>query len=138
MTSALNYLIRAKQNCQCYMAFHQHTQPKLAGCLAYLVDTNVTTNISTMILDCKHMETTLLDYSHPHFATAQGSPFKVACLSNLLQYNGLTPFGDMQGRVHLKHLPIDEPMQSLLAHLKDKTCNATCHHPLVYNELQNG
>jgi len=69
-TSALTYLIRAEQNQRCYFAFWQHTKPKSAGGLAYLLDTNAITNKTTMILDCEEMEHTLLDYRRTHFATA--------------------------------------------------------------------
>ncbi len=93
-TSALAYLIRAEQNRRCYFAFRQHTKPKSAGGLAYLLDTNAITNEKTTILDHEEMEHTFLDYSQTHFTTAQGSPFTVAPLSNLLHYDGLTNFGN--------------------------------------------
>jgi len=139
-TSALTYLIRAEQNRRCYSAFRQHTKPKSAGGLAYLLDTDVTTNETTTILDREEMEKTLLDYSRTHFAAAQGSPFTVAPLSNLVQYDGLTSFGDkiLQGRVHLEALPFDDPTRELLAHLKDKSTDENRRHPLIYEELQKG
>jgi len=86
------------------------------------------------------METTLLDYSRTHFATAQGSPFTVAPLSTLLNYDGLTNFGDkiLQGRANLEALPLDESTRALLAHLKDKSSDRRRHHPLDYDELQKG
>jgi len=139
-TSALTYLIRAEQNRRCYAAYRQYTKPKSAGGLAYLIDKDPITNTATTILDCEEMETTLLDYSRAHFATAQGSPFTVAPLANLLNYDGLTSFGDkiLHGRAHLQHLPFDDATRALLAHLKDKSDDETRQHPLVYEELQNG
>jgi len=112
----------------------------LAGGLAYLLETNETTNKTTTILDHEEMEKTLLDYSCTHFTVAQGLPFTVAPLSNLLQYDGLTNFGDkiLQGRVHLETLPLDKPTHALLANLKHKSSNKTRHHPLIYEELQKG
>jgi len=110
-TSALTYLIWTEQNCRCYSAYQQFTEPKSAGGLAYLIDKNPMTNDATMILDQDKMESTLLDYSRTHFATVQGSPFTVAPLSNLLQYDGLTPFGNkiLKGCIHLEHLPFNKP-----------------------------
>ncbi len=86
------------------------------------------------------MESTLLNYSRTHFATAQGSLFTVAPLSNLLQYDGLTPFSNkiLKGHIHLEHLPFNEPMKALFTHLQDKSDDKTQQHPLVYKELQNG
>jgi len=87
------------------------------------------------------MDQTLLEYSRTHFATAQGSPFTVDHLSRLLNYDGLTTFGNrvLQGRVALNALPIDKATRALLQHMKDKT-NPMCPrtHPLLYDELQNG
>jgi len=49
-------------------------------------------------------------------------------------------FGDkiLQGHAHLKTLPLDEPINALLSHLKDKSNDENCCHPLAYNELMNG
>jgi len=57
------------------------------------------------------MNQTLLEYSRTHFATTQGLPFTVAPLNHLLDYDGLTKFGNrvFQGQVDLTALPIDEP-----------------------------
>jgi len=139
-TSAVKYLIRAEQNRRCYAAFRQHTKPKSAGGLAYLLETNPATQQTTTILDQEEMEKTLLDYSRTHFAAAQGSPFTIAPLSNLLQYDGLTNFGDkiLKGRAHLEHLPFDEPTRALLTHLRDKSNDDSRKHPFVYEELQEG
>ncbi len=82
----------------------------------------------------------LLEYSRTHFARAQGSPFTVEPLQHLLQYDGLTPFGNMvfKGRVDLTALSIDEPTKALLTHMQDKQTSTTRTHPLIYEDLQNG
>jgi len=56
------------------------------------------------------MDTLRLDYSQAHFAKAQGSPFTTKPLQHLLQYDGITKFGDMvyKGRAQLEDLPIDD------------------------------
>jgi len=48
----------------------------------------------TTIMDLDEMNKMLLEYSRIHFSKAQGSPFTVEPLSNLLQYDGLTTFGN--------------------------------------------
>jgi len=93
-SKALTHLIRAEQNCRCYAAFQQNTKPRSSGGLAYLKTTNPANNSSTLILDPEEMNDTLLDYSREHFAKAQGSPFTIAPLQNLLNYDGITPFGN--------------------------------------------
>jgi len=69
------------------------------------------------------LDDTLLEYSHKHFATAQGTPFTVEPLQHLLQYDGLTPFGNriLQGRVDLQTLAIDDATRALLHSMKDRT-----------------
>jgi len=64
----------------------------------------------TTILDQDNMNQALLEYSRSHFTTAQGSPFTVEPLKHLLEYDGLTMFGNrvLQGRVDLNALPIDK------------------------------
>jgi len=87
------------------------------------------------------MNHTLLEYSRTHFAMAQGTPFTVEPLTHLLQYDGLTVFGDriLQGCVDLEALPIDEATRTLLANMCDKTKpDDEREHPLIYAELQNG
>jgi len=137
---ALINLIRAEQNRRCYSAFRHTTKPKSQGGLAYITVKDGD-NPPTTILDKDDMNNTLLEYSHSHFATAQGTPFTVAPLTHLLQYDGLTVFGDriLQGRVDLEALPIDEATRTLLANMRDKTTpNEARQHPLIYTELQNG
>jgi len=139
-SQALTNLIRAEQNRWCYSAFRQTTKPKAQGGLAYITITEGE-NPPQTILDKDAMNATLLEYSRKHFATAQGSPFTVALLTHLLQYDGLTAFGDriLQGKVDLNALPISEATRSLLANMTDKTKpNDNRQHPLIYKELQNG
>jgi len=92
-------------------------------------------------MDPDDMDDTLLDYSQEHFAKAQGSPFTMDPLQCLLNYDGLTPFGNqvLQGRTHIDDLPINDATKALLHHLCYKSPDpATRIHPLNYNELQNG
>jgi len=139
-SQALTNLIRAEQNRRCYSAFRHTTKPKSQGGLAYIT-IHDGDNPTQMILDKDDMNHTLLEYSRKHFATAQGTPFTVEPLTHLLQYDGLTMFGDriLQGRVDLEALPIDEATRALLANMRDKTKNDDDRqHPLIYDELQKG
>ncbi len=94
-----------------------------------------------MIMDPDDMDNTLLDYSREHFAKAQGSPFTQDPLQHLLNYDGLTPFGNqvLQGRAHIDSLPVNDATKALLQHLHNKSPDPAARlHPLNYDELQNG
>jgi len=68
------------------------------------------------------MEDTLLEFSHAHFAKAEGTPFTTKPLGHLLEYDGLTTYGNKisQGRSHIKHHHFDKPTQAILKNLKQK------------------
>jgi len=62
-------------------------------------------------------------------------------LSRLLNYDGLTPFGDrvFQGRNTFDHLDFDAPTRTLLKHLKNKLMpEISRKHPLDYEMLMQG
>jgi len=87
------------------------------------------------------MNDTLLEYSRLHFSKAQGSPFTVAPLSHMLQYDGLMVFGNqiLTGRAALDNLDLQPPTKALLTHLRDKTVDPEAQkHPIIYEELQKG
>jgi len=92
-SKALENLIRAEQNRRCYAAFRQSTKPKATGGLAYIMVPDGENQPRT-IMEKDELDDTLLEYSRKHFATAQGTPFTVEPLQHLLQYDGLTPFGN--------------------------------------------
>jgi len=94
-----------------------------------------------MIMDPDEMDDVLLEYSRDHFAKAEGSPFMVDPLRRLLNYNGLTTFGNrvLEGRAHIDSLPIDNASKALLRHLRIKSTDPVYQtHPLNYDDLQNG
>jgi len=74
------------------------------------------------LLDQEELETTLLKHSRIHFAQAKGSPFTTKPLSHLLNYDGLTPFGNhlMQGCLATNPYHFDEPTMAILNNLKCK------------------
>jgi len=122
-SKALTHLIRAEQNRRCYAAFRHHTKPRSQGGLAFITKHNGPTEPPTTIMEPDEMNETLLEYSRLHFSKAQGSPFTVEPLSNLLQYDGLTVFGNqiLKGRSTLDNVNLQPPTKALLTNMRDKT-----------------
>jgi len=140
-SKVLTHLIRAEKNNKCYAAFRSHTKPKSSGGLAAINTTTGPENTPTTLTDRTEIEDTLLEYSREHFAKAHGSPFTSEPLSRLLQYDGLTPFGNIifKGNTDLHSLPLDEPTRTLLEHLNNKLPSDTPRtHPIDYQLLLNG
>jgi len=114
-SQALKYLIRAERNRQCYARFRNHTKPKSSGGLAFVTvkDAN---GVQQPLLERDDIEDTLLEYSHTHFAKAEGSLFTQAPLNHLLHYDGLTAFGEslFRGRDLPTHHQFDELTRAIL------------------------
>jgi len=139
-SKALKYLIQAERNRQCYARFCHHTKPKSAGGLAFVTVTK-SDGTQQPLLDRAEIEDTLLEYSRTHFATADGSPFTCDPLSRLLQYDGLTPFGDLvhKGSPVIAEYPLDAQTTAILQNLRNKIQNPDkAGHPLDYEMLMNG
>jgi len=120
-TRALTYLIRAERNRQCYARFRQHTKPKAPGGLAFvnIIDAE---GIQKPLLERTELEETLLEHSRVHFAKAEGSRFTTEPLNRLLEYDGLTSFGDRltNGKPFDTLYSFDEPTTAILQNLKRK------------------
>jgi len=106
-----------------------------------LVTTTTADGTKQPLLDKTELEDTLLEYSRTHFAQAEGSPFTKEPLSHLLQYDGLTTFGNYI--THGKQIPdfynFDEPTVALLTNLKQKvTSDDTQQIMLNYDSLLQG
>jgi len=139
-SNALKYLIRAERNRQCYARFRNYTKPKSAGGLAF-VTIPLADGTQHPLLDRDEIEDTLLEHSRIHFAAADGSPFTREPLSRLLQYDGLTPFGEHvhSGSPPLDHYDFDEQTIAILKNLKKKfNLDDTAPHSLDYDLLMNG
>jgi len=140
---ALKYMIRAKRNCQCYARFCQHTKPKSAGGLAFVTVTQ-DDGMRHPLLGHDELENTLLEYSQTHFARAEGSPFMQEPLKHLLQYDGLTSFGNRVtngwqiGNIH----NFDEPTKAILENLCRTLQKKPSHQLLTtkncWKESKNG
>jgi len=137
---ALKYLIWAECNQQCYVHFCSHTKPKSSGGLAFVTvcDAN---GMQQLLLQHEDIEDTLLKYSRTHFAKAEGSLFMQAPLHHLLQYDGITPFGEsiFQGHPPPMHHNFDDQTRAILQHMH---CKLPTHHQpphhLDYELLMNG
>jgi len=138
-SKALQYLIRAERNRQCYARFRQHTKPKSAGGLAFVTVTQEDGR-KQPLLDRNELEDTLLEYSRTHFARAEGSPFTQEPLGRLLQYDGLTSFGERvtRGRPLGDIHNFDEPTRAVLENLRQKNPTDTEHPTLNYEKLLEG
>jgi len=133
-------LIHAERNRQCYARFRQHTKPKAPGGLAFV---NVTDEEGQQqpLLQHQELEDTLLEYSRTHFAKVEGSCFTKDPLKRLLNYDGLTAFGERitngqsLGTIH----NFDEPTTAILQNLKRKTPAPSHLDPkLDYSQLLTG
>jgi len=83
------------------------------------------------LLEQDKLEDTLLEYSHTHFACAEGSKFTQEPLRHLLQYDGLTSFGNCitnGGTIGSLHT-FDEPTQAILQNLHEKLRHLICCPP---------
>jgi len=138
-SQALKYLICTECNGQCYAQFHQHMKPKSTGSLAYI---NIMTadGMTTPILEKEELEEKLLEHSQMHFAQVEGSPFTIKPLSCLLQYDGLTQFGNLitAGRLLQGTHNFDEPTTAILSKLKQKIPQGNASHTLNYKTLLEG
>jgi len=93
------------------------------------------------ICDPLIMEHHLLECSHSHFKQAHGTPFTVPLLSDLLGFDGLTPFGDHinQGLPIPPDIPLDPATRLLLSHQKTLLPPAELtEHPLEFELLMKG
>jgi len=139
-SKVLKYLIWAERNWQCYAWFHHHMKPKVEGGLAFVM---VTASDGTQqpLLEHADIEDTLLKYSRTHFATTEGLTFTCEPLKWLLQYDGITKFGDYvyQGHDIQDMYDFDKPTTAILKNLRNKIPQTiTTDHPLDYNLLMNG
>jgi len=108
---------------RCFHLVQQHLNPSTPGSLTSLLVPNPDTPDKWItIRDPLTMEQHLLECSQSHFKQAHGTPFTVPPLSDLLGFDGLTPFGD---HIHqgLPMIPPEIPLDPathllLLSHQK--------------------
>jgi len=139
-SQALKYLIRAERNRQCYARFCHHTKPKAAGGLAFVTVPDPEGNPQPLF-ERDELEATLLEHSRVHFSAAEGSKFTREPLNRLLQYDGMTSFGDrvFHGKPFETAYNFDKPTAAILRNLRNKLPPSDdTSHPIDYELLMNG
>jgi len=86
------------------------------------------------------MEAKLLEHSQWHFSQANGTLYMQTPLHNLLQYNGLTEFGNQVFHGNIpQNLEIDPTTRLLLEHQQSLLePNEETHLPLTFKDLMAG
>jgi len=87
------------------------------------------------------MDNFLLEYSQTHFGQACGTPYTVPPPTELLGYDGLTPFGKqvLHGTAPIDTLPINRYTKLLLNHQRYCTpLSQPTHQEMPYDSLMQG
>ena len=126
----------------CFALVRAILRPTTPGRLTYLkLPPTPNNNDGTTIHDVELMEHHLLDHSRQDFQHAHGTPYMVPPLSELLGFDGLTPFGDaiFRGDPIPDHLSLD-PATRLL--LMNQRCllkpGEHSKHPIEFESLMKG
>ncbi len=95
----------------------------------------------TTLTDPHQIDQELLKYCQEHFSKSFGTPYTVPPLSNLLDYDGITQFGQtvLNGTADLSLLNLNHHTKLLLQHQKYCTpANILKYQELPYNSLMQG
>jgi len=133
----------AEENCRCFSIVKCAVKPQATGGLSHLIVPNPDDNNTwNTVMDIEMMEQHLVgDYSREYFKQVHGTPYTIPPLSNLLQYDALTQFGNEihAGTVELNEVEIDVATQLLLQHQQSKmTPSEQPEQPLDFDQLMNG
>jgi len=93
------------------------------------------------VTDMEQMEEHRLEHGRLHFCTAHGTLFTQPPLSQLLEFSGLTPFGDLifEGRPIPDDIMLSPATQLLLTHQRSLLPpHAKTTHPLDFDTLMQG
>jgi len=137
----ISHLKRAEENRHCFALTKTFIRPHSAGGLTNIRVTDDGGTTWQTITDIPTMENHLLQHSQTHFSKAHGAPFTQEPLKSLLQYDGLTPFGDdvFHGRPIPPDLNLPPMTQLLLEHQKGQLQpNETPKHELQFDDLMQG
>jgi len=113
------HLCTAKQNHKCFTLHHNYMKPQSArGLTRLLIPDPIASDKWLTIIKPHNMEQQLMEYCCIHFQQAQGSPCTVPPLSDLLNYDSLTPFGAqvLSGTTNLTSLDVSPYTRLLLQH----------------------
>jgi len=101
-------------------------KPKSAGgCTKLKIPHPEDPNQWLTVTDPQVMGQELLKYCQNHFSNSFGTPFTIPPLSNILDYDGLSPFGQaiLNGTADLSQLNLDNHTHLLLQHQQNCTPN---------------
>ncbi len=135
-------LKHAEDNRRCFHLIQQQLNPSTPGGLtSLLVPDPESPDKWITIRDTATMEKNLLECSRSHFKQAQGTPFTIPPLSDLLGFDGLMPFGEQinQGVPIPSDLSLDPATRLLLSHQKTLLPSTESReHPLDFELLMKG
>jgi len=135
-------LKNAEDNWCCFQLVQQQLNLSTPGGLTHLlVPDPKSLDKWTTICDTAAMEHHLLECSRTHFKQAHGTLFTTPPLSDLLGFDGLTPFGEQitKGNPILPDIALDPATELLLSYQKTllPTTEST-EHPLDFELLMKG
>jgi len=135
-------LCLAEQNRKCFNLHWSYMKPRTAGGLTrLLIPDPSNAHRWTMIIEPPAMEYHLMEYCRLHFQQAQGSPYTIPPLSDLLQYDSLTPFGAqiLHGMADLDTLNLSPSTKLLLRHQKTWLPDThQCFQPFPFKAMLTG
>jgi len=135
-------LKNAEDNRWCFQLVQQQLNPSTPGGLTHLLVPNPDAPDNWItIRNTAATEQHLLECSRSHFKQAYGTPFTIPPLSDLLGFDGLTPFGKQitQGAPIPADIPLDLATRLLLTHQRTLIPPTELQtHPLDFELLMKG
>jgi len=131
----------AEETQKCFALVQEILQPSIPRGLTHLLIPDPSRPAPHIIQDTTTMEQHLLQHSQEHFRRAHGTPYTVPPLSDLLAFDGMTPFGDavLRGDPIPPELPIDAATHLLLQHQRTMLRpTETPDHPFDFDLLMKG
>ncbi len=117
-------------------------KPRSPGGISKLIVDSAHDPTQQQILqDANLMDQHLLEYCKKHFSQADGTPYTVPPLAPLLEYSGLTPFGQqiLHGTAAIDELPLNHHTKLLLKHQEYCTpLTQPTHQDMPYDQLMQG
>jgi len=134
------HLKTAEDNQRCFALTKQIIKLQSAGGLTHILDTPDNGQMWESITNQCSMEAKLLQHSQTHFSQAHGMAYTQPPLQDLLQYDGLTEFGNQlfQGKIP-QDLDVSPMTRLLLKHQKSLLLpNEDISNPLTFEGLMAG
>ncbi len=134
-------LKHAEETRQCFALVRQILHSSTPGGLTHILIPRQNDKLEWVrVTDVAQMEEHLLEHGHLHFRTAHGTPFTQPPLSQLLDFSGLTPFGDLifEGRPIPDDIKLTPATRLLLTHQRSMLLpHVKNTHPLEFEALMH-